>query len=191
MVHSASFGLVIWITSSVGSVHDIQGAHRGDIDWFPDGLLMLRSQLHRTETMTEVFMLIAKVHMVLIPNSSAMFTQVHQSFVSVFYCTAIERLEGCAAFSQFKLVDLVRVMMEENILMNIGLEETVWNQFVIAHCKLLDREDTIIDDQVIKFIQACTPLNKTGSTQNARTLWLYTQLMYSHKLDKAFLYLPE
>ena len=155
----------------------------GDIDFFPDALASLRLALFEAESMTQIFALMSLVHSTLMTNKSDPFTEMHQAYVSIFYSKAIQRLEGCPAFTQRKLIQLLRKMMEENVMMGIGFEEIVWNQFAIAYTNLLDHKDTFLDKRILDLLEGCTPFNETDSEQNTRTLWLYTCTLLNVNYD--------
>ena len=155
----------------------------GDTDVFPDALASLRLALFEAESLTQIFALMSLVHSKLMTNKSDPFTEMHQTYVSIFYSKAIQRLEGCPAFTQRKLIQLVRIMMEENVLMGIGFEEIVWNQFAIAYTNLLDHKDTFLDKRILDLLEGCTPFNETDSEQNTRTLWLYTCTLLNVNYD--------
>ena len=145
------------------------------LDFF-DRLSLLHLQLNATKTMTDVFELMETVHSMLTFNDSTPFGDVHQYYVSNFYCDVIARLEDCRAFNHKGLAILLRIMMEQNLILGIGFERAVWHEFGVAFVKLLDAR------QIDKNVQEVLGNLRHCKKESDRIRTLQTLWMHSHNI---------
>ena len=131
--------------------------------------------------MGDVFTLVTYVRHFLMSNKSEPFGPMHQYHVSAFYAKVIRRMEAFPSFNHLKLVEILKVMMEENLLMNIGFDKPVWNQFAIAYMQMID--DKVTDDEIRKLFGNLSGKSPEMQIMTFRTLWLHTYLHYdeTHK----------